>query len=159
MLILKHNTHESSRHFSLQTSGVLIIICRARGEGGQMVFLSREQKRRIRKNHIKFLKSRWTARCPWETRPVSRQKCQFFYSKQQEIPGTPAGRPLFVPLGVPGTPGRCPEDFSYFYVPFSFLIKDLPKMWLKVEIHILYTWRVSSGGLPPHVHVNNPSVA
>ena len=47
------------------------------------------------KNHIKFLKSPWTAGCPWDTRPVSRQKCQF-YSKQQEIPGTPAGRPLFV---------------------------------------------------------------
>ena len=47
----------------------------------------------------------------WDTRPVSRQKCQFLYSKQQEILGTPAGRPLFVPPGVPGTPGRCPENF------------------------------------------------
>ena len=33
--------------------------------------------------------------------------------------GTPAGRPLFVPPGVPGTPGRCPEDFSSVYVPLS----------------------------------------
>ena len=31
--------------------------------------------------------------------------CQFFYSKQQEVPGTPAGRPLFVAPGGPGTPG------------------------------------------------------
>ena len=29
----------------------------------------------------------------------------------QEVPGTPAGRPLSVPPGVPGTSGRCPGDF------------------------------------------------
>ena len=78
----------------------------------------REQKRHIRKDHIKFLKTSWTAGCPWDTRPVSRQKCQFFYSKQQEIPGTPTGRPLFVSPGVPGTPGRCPEDFLKFMCLF-----------------------------------------
>ena len=37
----------------------------------------REQKRRIRKNHINFLKTPWMAGCPWDTRPVSRQKCPF----------------------------------------------------------------------------------
>ena len=31
--------------------------------------------------------------------------CQFLFCKQREVPGTPAGRPLFVPPGVPGTPG------------------------------------------------------
>ena len=37
----------------------------------------REQKRHIRKNHINFLKTSWMAGCPWDTRPVSRQKCPF----------------------------------------------------------------------------------
>ena len=36
---------------------------------------TREQKRHIRKNHIEFLKTPWTAGCPWDTWPVSRQKC------------------------------------------------------------------------------------
>ena len=75
-----------------------------------MIF--REQKRHIRKNHIKFLKNPSMAGCPRNTRPVSPAK--FFYSKQQEVPGTPAGRPLFVPPGVPRTPGSCPEDFLKF---------------------------------------------
>ena len=49
-------------------------------------------------------------------RPVSRQTCQ------QEIPGTPAGRPLFVPPRIPRTPGRCPEYFLNFMCLFSFLM-------------------------------------
>ena len=35
---------------------------------------------------------------------------------KMEIPGTPAGRPPFVPPGVPGTAGRCPGDFDHVYV-------------------------------------------
>ena len=31
------------------------------------LFLNREQKRRIRKNHINFLKIPWTSGCPWDT--------------------------------------------------------------------------------------------
>ena len=38
---------------------------------------NREQKRHIRKNRINFLKTSWMAGCPWDTRPVSRQKCPF----------------------------------------------------------------------------------
>ena len=34
-----------------------------------------EKKRHIRKNHINFLKTSWTARCPCDTQPVSRQNC------------------------------------------------------------------------------------
>ena len=41
----------------------------------------------------------------------------FFPRKQQEVPGTPAGRPLFVLSGVPWTPSRCSEDFSSFFFP------------------------------------------
>ena len=38
---------------------------------------------------------------------------QRFNSKQQDIFGTLAGRPLFVVcVCVPGTPGQCPADFS-----------------------------------------------
>ena len=33
-------------------------------------------------------------------------------SKQQEVPATLAGRPLFVPPGVPGASGRSPDNFS-----------------------------------------------
>ena len=37
---------------------------------------NREQKRHIRKNHVKYTKtSGMPAGCPWHTRPVSRQKC------------------------------------------------------------------------------------
>ena len=43
--------------------------------------------------------------------------CQFFYSKQQEVPGTPAGRSPFVPPSVPGTLGWCPGDFLKFLCP------------------------------------------
>ena len=50
---------------------------------------------------------------------IKEQSCKIFEncrgaqpSKQKKIPGTPAGRPLFVPLGVAGTPGRCPGDFA-----------------------------------------------
>ena len=83
----------------------------------------REQKRPHKKNHIKFLKT------PRDTRQVSlghpagvpAKMPAFFVGKQQEIPGRPAGRSLFVPPGFPGTPGRCPGDFSYVYVPLSFL--------------------------------------
>ena len=77
--------------------------------------LPREQKRHIRKNHLNFLKTLWMAGCPGKNALF----CVFFYSKHQEIPGTPAGRPLFVPPGVPGTPGRCPEDFLNFTCLFS----------------------------------------
>ena len=68
------------------------------------------------------------AECPWDTRPVSRQRCPFLsvFSKQiTENPwDTPASRPLFVPPGVPATPGRCPGDFFLsVYVPFSFLMR------------------------------------
>ena len=56
------------------------------------------RERHISKNHIKFLKSPWTAGCPRHTRPVSRQNalfCQFFYGKQQEIHGKSMGhRPV-----------------------------------------------------------------
>ena len=38
--------------------------------------------------------------------------------EERAITGTPAGRPLFVPLGVPGTPGRCPDDFLKFMCLF-----------------------------------------
>ena len=31
--------------------------------------------------------------------------------RREEIHETLAGRPLFVPPGMPGTPGRCPKDF------------------------------------------------
>ena len=31
------------------------------------------------------------------------------------MPGTSAGRSLFVPPNVPGTPGRCPGDFLNFF--------------------------------------------
>ena len=78
----------------------------------------REQKRHIRKNHINFLKTPGRPGVPGTPGGVSRQKCQFFYSKQQELSGTPAGRPLFVPPGVPGTPGRCPVDFLKFMCLF-----------------------------------------
>ena len=36
----------------------------------------------------------------------------FSIANKLEIAGTPAGRPLFVPPGVPGTPGRCPGHSS-----------------------------------------------
>ena len=36
-------------------------------------------------------------------------------------PSLSQGRPLFVPPGVPGTPGRCPRD-SLKFMPFAFLI-------------------------------------
>ena len=39
--------------------------------------ISREQKRHIRKSHIKFLKTPWMAGRPWDTRPVSRQNWPF----------------------------------------------------------------------------------
>ena len=39
--------------------------------------INREQKRDIRKAHIKFLKTPWMAGCPWDTQPVSQQKCPF----------------------------------------------------------------------------------
>ena len=42
-------------------------------------------------------------------------------AKNQEIPGTPAGRPVFVSPGVLGTPGRCLGEASYVYMPSSFL--------------------------------------
>ena len=67
------------------------------------------------------------AGCPWDTRPVSRHKCPFLWaflslaSKTKSL-GTPAGRPLFVPPGVPETPGKCPEDSSWVDVPFSSLL-------------------------------------
>ena len=38
---------------------------------------TRKQKRHIIKNHIKFVKIPWMAGCPWDTRPVSRQKGPF----------------------------------------------------------------------------------
>ena len=46
-------------------------------QGRPFFRLNREQKRHIRKNHINFLKTSWMAGCPWDTRPVSRQKCPF----------------------------------------------------------------------------------
>ena len=47
--------------------------------------------------------------------PCSVSSCRI---NSRKSPGTPAGRPLFVPPGVPGTPGRCPENFSsVYYVP------------------------------------------
>ena len=56
--------------------------------------------------------------------------CQFFYGKQQEIPWTPAGRPLFVLPRVPGAIGRCPEEFLKFMCPFlSWAVSQLfPRM-------------------------------
>ena len=56
---------------------------------------------------MNFQRTLWTAGCPWDTRPVSRQTCLFlsiFSSEPQELPGTPAGRPLFVRPVVARTP-------------------------------------------------------
>ena len=54
---------------------------------------------------------------------MSRQNCPlllvfdiFLYSKQHEVLGTPASRPLFVLPGVPGTLSRGPEDFLKFII-------------------------------------------
>ena len=60
-------------------------------------------------------------------RPVSLQNCPSlsdFYSKQQEVSGTPA-TPV-CPAGVPGTPGRCPNDLlslCAFFFPETRAIK------------------------------------
>ena len=45
-----------------------------------------------------------------KTWPVSR--------KQQEILGAPAGRPPFVPPGLPRAPGRCTKEFLKFMCLF-----------------------------------------
>ena len=56
------------------------------------------------------------------THPVPGQSRNFVYvyvfflflisrANNKTSPGTPAGGSLFVPLGVPWTPGRCPEEF------------------------------------------------
>ena len=42
--------------------------------------------------------------------------------KQEIIPGTPAGTPLFVTPGVPRRPGRCPGEFLKFMCPLAFLL-------------------------------------
>ena len=55
-------------------------------------------------------------------------KRPFFVSvsvvNNKKVPGTLAGRSLFVPPSVAGIPGRCSEDFSYVCVPLSFLTFD-----------------------------------
>ena len=53
------------------------------------------------------------AGCPWdmEHRPVD---------------------PCLSHWGVPGTPGRCPGDFSHVYVPFSFLRAAQIEGWLLI---------------------------
>ena len=80
----------------------------------------REQRRHMRKKTTKpKFKTPSTTTCP---RTPSRCPGKNALSDLSIVNnGTPAGRPLFVPPGVPGTPGRCPEDFSQIYVPFSFL--------------------------------------
>ena len=86
----------------------------------------REQKTHIRKNHIKFLTTPWTGGCPWDTRPVSRQKGPFsvgFFCSREEVPGTPAGRPLFVPPGVLGRDTR-PVSQGFFLILCAFLFPD-----------------------------------
>ena len=63
-----------------------------------------------KKNNIKFLNIPWTAgQYALDARPASRQKCQLFYSKQQEIHGTPAGGPLFVRRVFQGHPANVPR--------------------------------------------------
>ena len=60
---------------------------------------SREQKRHIRKSHVRSLKTPWMARCLWDTRPVSRQTCpfrQFLYSKRRKSLGYWQGHPAGV---------------------------------------------------------------
>ena len=58
--------------------------------------------------------------CPWDTLPVSRQKCQF-YSKQQEIPG--AHRPVDPSLSRVswGHPAGVLRTSLIFMCPFLFL--------------------------------------
>ena len=62
-----------------------------------------------KKNSQKFLKTPWTAvlgtpcQCPG--------KNALFCQQIKGNPWDPAGRPMFVPPGVPGTPGDCPRDF------------------------------------------------
>ena len=47
------------------------------------------------------------SRCPGKNALFA----QFHQSKPKETPGTPAGRTLCVPPGVPKPPSRCPKDF------------------------------------------------
>ena len=108
---------ETKHGKSSENSGKLRRIFRCDIQELSFAAVLREQNRHIRKKHIKFLKIPWTAGCPWNTRPdrcPGKKKtlsCQIFYSKQQEVPGTPAGGPPVCPApGVSGTPGRCPED-------------------------------------------------
>ena len=75
---------------------------------------NREQKRHTIKNHIKFLTAPWTAGCPWDTRPVSRQKGTFSVSFSIVNNRKSLGHRPVDPPGVPGTPCQCPEDFLNF---------------------------------------------
>ena len=47
---------------------------------------------------------------------------QFVYSKQQEVPGTPAGRPLFVPAGCPRD--TRPVSRGFFLISCAFFFPD-----------------------------------
>ena len=63
------------------------------------------------------------ARCFWDTRLVSRQKCPFsggFLSRQQEMPGTPASRGLFVLPVIQGHPAGVLRLFLDVLRPFFF---------------------------------------
>ena len=74
----------------------------------------RDQKRNIRKNHPKFLKTPWTAGCPWEIRVVSRQNCPYLpflvisFSLTTLCPPIPTNTPLSYPRLL----GKCPIPVS-----------------------------------------------
>ena len=107
----KNGTHF---HMFLQHKGAHTDSTQWNTQIGTERTLTGGQKRNIRKNHMRLLKTAWTAGClrtPGQCPCKNALFCPVFYSKQQEIAGTPAARALFVPQG-PATPCRCPMDFS-----------------------------------------------